>query len=119
MGWLYLKKHPDVVKAGRALNHADLEADSVVMFQERVDPWFALFMCFVLPGLVAGHAWGEDFWHGVWVAGALRYCIVLHFSWLVNSAAHMFGDRPYDPESWASENPVVSIGALGEGWHNW
>lgn len=119
MGWLYVKKHPEVIKAGRTLNYADLEADPVVMFQDRLDPWFALFMCFVLPGLVAKHAWGEEFWHGFWVAGALRYCCVLHFTWFVNSAAHMFGDHPYDHKSWPSENPFVSICAIGEGWHNW
>lgn len=45
--------------------------------------------------------------------------MVLHFTWLVNSAAHFFGDHPYDPSSWPAENPLVSLGALGEGWHNW
>jgi stearoyl-CoA desaturase (delta-9 desaturase) len=37
----------------------------------------------------------------------------------VNSAAHIWGDHPYDPASWPSENPFVSLGAIGEGWHNW
>ncbi|CAM9125873.1 unnamed protein product [Phaeothamnion confervicola] len=119
MGWLFVKKHPEVIKAGRTLDFSDLEADPVVMFQDRLDPWFALFMCFIAPGLVASYGWGDSFWHGFWVAGALRYCIVLHFTWLVNSAAHMFGDHPYDVTSWPSENPLVSICAIGEGWHNW
>ena len=43
----------------------------------------------------------------------------MHFTWFVNSAAHMFGDHPYDGKSWPSENPFVSICAIGEGWHNW
>jgi stearoyl-CoA desaturase (delta-9 desaturase) len=63
--------------------------------------------------------WGDNFWHGYWVAGALRYCCVLHFTWLVNSAAHLQGDHPYDPKMWPAENPLVSIAAIGEGWHNW
>jgi stearoyl-CoA desaturase (delta-9 desaturase) len=37
----------------------------------------------------------------------------------VNSAAHLWGGRPYDPDSNPSENSFVSIAALGEGWHNW
>ena len=49
----------------------------------------------------------------------MRYCIVLHFTWLVNSAAHLYGNRPYDPGLNPSENPIVSIASLGEGWHNW
>ena len=108
-----------VIKAGRTLDFSDLEADPVVMFQDSLDPWFALFMCFILPALIGKHAWGEGFWNAFWVAGSLRYCVVLHFTWLVNSAAHMFGDHPYDYKSWPSENPFVSICAIGEGWHNW
>jgi len=118
MGWLLVKKHPDVVKAGKELDFSDLEEDWVVMFQKNLDPWFALFMCFAFPSLVS-MTWGENFWTGFWVAGALRYCYVLHVTWLVNSAAHFFGDHPYDPSSWPAENPIVSFFALGEGWHNW
>jgi stearoyl-CoA desaturase (Delta-9 desaturase) len=118
MGWLYVKKHPEVIAAGRTLDFSDLERDPVVMFQDRADPWFALFMCFMFPGLIAKYGWGENFWVGFWVAGALRYCFVLHCTWLVNSAAHMFGDHPYD-NSWPAENPMVSILSVGEGWHNW
>jgi stearoyl-CoA desaturase (delta-9 desaturase) len=118
MGWLFVKKHPDVIEAGKKLNYDDLAADSTVVFQKNYDPWFALFMCFVFPGLVST-LWGENFWNGFWVAGALRYIYVLHVTWCVNSAAHLFGDHPYDPASWPAENPMVSYGALGEGWHNW
>ena len=113
MGWLFVKKHPDIVEAGKKLNFDDLAADPTVTFQKKLDPWFALFMCFVLPGLVCT-LWGDNFWHGYWVAGALRYVLVLHFTWLVNSAAH-----PYDPSLWSAENPWVSLVAMGEGWHNW
>jgi stearoyl-CoA desaturase (delta-9 desaturase) len=42
MGWLLIKKHPEVVKAGKQLDFSDLRADSAVMFQHRFDPWFAL-----------------------------------------------------------------------------
>mmetsp|Transcript_29311 Transcript_29311/g.47634 ORF Transcript_29311/g.47634 Transcript_29311/m.47634 type:complete len:355 (+) Transcript_29311:108-1172(+) len=119
MGWLFVKKHPDVIKAGRELDFSDLDADWTVMFQKKTDPWFTLFMCFVFPALVGTFGWGEDFWTGFYVAGALRYIYVLHATWLVNSAAHLYGDHPYDPQSWPAENPFVSLGALGEGWHNW
>ena len=119
MGWLYVKKHEDVVKAVRELDFDDLKADPVVMFQKKLDPWFALFMCFVMPALVASKMWGEDFWNAFWVAGCLRYTVVLHFTWLVNSAAHIYGDHPYDVMSYPAENPFVSLCAMGEGWHNW
>ena len=37
----------------------------------------------------------------------------------MNSAAHLYGDHPYDPLSYPAENPIVSLCAVGEGWHNW
>jgi stearoyl-CoA desaturase (delta-9 desaturase) len=118
MGWLFVKKHADVIAAGKTLNFDDLANDSTVRFQKAVDPWFALFMCFVLPGLICT-LWGDSFWNGYWVAGGLRYIWVLHCTWLVNSAAHLYGDHPYDPSSYPAENPLVSLAAIGEGWHNW
>lgn len=49
----------------------------------------------------------------------LRYCFTLHMTWLVNSAAHMFGNRPYDVTINPRENFVTMIGAVGEGFHNY
>lgn len=118
MGWLYVKKHPSIVEAGKKLNFEDLASDPVIMFQKKLDPWFALFMCFVFPGLVCT-LWGDSFWNGYWVAGAARCVFVWHTTWLVNSAAHLYGDHPYDPASHPAENPIVSFLTLGEGWHNW
>ena len=79
------------------------------MFQKRLDPWFTLYMSYIFPGHVASYMWGETFWPAVWTAGALRYCCVLHFTWCVNSAAHLWGDHPYDTKSWPAENPFVSV----------
>lgn len=118
MGWLLVKKDPAIVKAGRDMDFSDLLEDSCVMFQKMVDPWFQLYMCFILPGHVC-MLWGDNFWNGVYVAGGLRYLYVLNSTWLVNSAAHLYGDHPYDVLSYPAENPIVSFFAVGEGWHNW
>ena len=61
VGWLFVKKHPEVNRAGRELNFTDLAADPIVMFQKKLDPWFALYMCYVMPAQVANYFWGEDF----------------------------------------------------------
>lgn len=119
MGWLLVKKRPEVVKAGRDIDLGDLLEDPVVMFQKKLDPYISLYMCFVWPAQVANYFWGEPFWNAFLVAGCLRYVVVLHFTWLVNSAAHLYGDHPYDTASYPAENPVVSFCSGGEGWHNW
>ena len=49
----------------------------------------------------------------------VRYVSVLHATWLVNSAAHMFGMKPYDTKIGPVENMVVSVLAMGEGFHNY
>jgi stearoyl-CoA desaturase (delta-9 desaturase) len=119
MGWLFVAKHPDLVVAGRGMDFSDLLEDPVVRFQKKFDPWFALYMCYVLPAQFARYFWGEDFWTAFLVAGGLRYCFVLHCTWLVNSAAHLYGDHPYDVLSYPAENPFVAFASCGEGWHNW
>lgn len=35
MGWLMLKKHPEVVAKGNAIDMSDIRADPIVMFQKR------------------------------------------------------------------------------------
>lgn len=118
MGWLLVRKHPAVMKTGKTINIADLEADSMVMFQHRnYIPCF-LLACFVLPTLLPNLLWGESLVTAYFVA-VFRYVFVLHSTWLVNSAAHMFGMRPYDKNIGPAENRLVSIMAIGEGFHNY
>lgn len=119
IGWLMIKKNNNVIEAGKKLDFSDLKDDNIVMFQKNFDPYFSLFMCFLFPAYISKYFLKDDFWSSLLVAGCLRYCIVLHFTWLVNSAAHLYGNRPYDPGLNPSENPIVSIASLGEGWHNW
>jgi len=119
IGWLYLKKDKRVAEAGRMVNMDDLRQDGFVMLQKRLDPWWNVFWCFFAPALVAHYGWGERFMNGVMVPGVLRYVYVLHCTWLVNSAAHLWGERPYDAKSNPAENPLVAIASIGEGWHNW
>merc|ERR1719231_1182993 len=119
VGWLFLKKDKRVAEAGKRVNMDDLRADGFVMFQKKFHPAWNFAWCFVFHALVAQRCWGETFWNGFFVPGAFRYIWVLHCTWLVNSAAHLWGERPYDPNSNPAENPLVAIASIGEGWHNW
>jgi len=80
VGWLLVHKDKNVAKAGKQLNFDDLRDDELIQWQRRADPWFALFMCFVVPSVLCT-LWGDNFWNGYWVAGALRYVFVLHVTW--------------------------------------
>ncbi|OCT71884.1 acyl-CoA desaturase [Xenopus laevis] len=119
IGWLLLRKHPDVIEKGKKLDLSDLKEDKVVMFQRRNYKLSILVMCFILPTVIPWYFWGESFSVAFYVPCLLRYALVLNATWLVNSAAHMFGNRPYDQTINPRENPFVAIGAIGEGFHNY
>ena len=54
------------------------------------------FVCFLLPTMLPVYAWGESWTNAWFVATLFRYTFTLNMTWLVNSAAHMWGDKPYD-----------------------
>ncbi|XP_077594520.1 acyl-CoA desaturase [Stigmatopora nigra] len=119
IGWLLVRKHPDVIEKGRKLELHDLLADKVVMFQRKHYKLSVLLMCFVVPMLVPWYFWGETLWVAYFVPALLRYTLVLNATWLVNSAAHMWGNRPYDQTINPRENKFVTFSAIGEGFHNY
>ena len=48
----------------------------------------------------------------------LRIVVGLHATWLVNSAAHMWGSRPFATGDDSRNNWWVALMTFGEGWHN-
>jgi stearoyl-CoA desaturase (delta-9 desaturase) len=48
----------------------------------------------------------------------VRLVGVLHATWLVNSASHIWGYRNYETTDDSRNNWFVAIVAYGEGWHN-
>lgn len=119
IGWLLVRKHPDVIEKGRKLELTDLKADKVVMFQRKYYKPSVLLMCFFVPMFVPWYFWGETLWIAYFVPALLRYTLVLNATWLVNSAAHMWGNRPYDISINPRENRWVTFSAIGEGFHNY
>ncbi|KAK3919214.1 Acyl-CoA Delta(11) desaturase [Frankliniella fusca] len=118
VGWLLCKKHPDVTRIGKTVDLSDIEADPCVAFQKKYYGPLVFTFCFLMPTVVPA-LWGESLWNAYFVAAMLRYTLSLHGTWLVNSLAHYHGDRPYDKSIAARENIIVSLGALGEGYHNY
>ncbi|XP_042315711.1 stearoyl-CoA desaturase [Sceloporus undulatus] len=119
IGWLLVRKHPDVIEKGKKLDLSDLKSDKVVMFQRRYYKASVVIMCFLIPSFVPWYYWGESFYNSFLIAAILRYTVILNATWLVNSAAHMYGNRPYDKHINPRENHFVVFGALGEGFHNY
>lgn len=88
----------------------DLYRDPVHRFLER---WHFVF---VLLGFAGLYALGGMPWL-VW-GGFLRSVLVLHTTWLVNSATHVWGYRSHETRDHSTNLWWVAFLTYGEGWHN-
>jgi len=106
VGWVLSPMHKDV-------DHDDIAEFATypeLRFVDRHDwiaPWalgVASFLVAGLPGLVIGF-FGST-------------VLLWHATFLVNSAAHVFGRRRYATADTSRNNVFVALVTLGEGWHN-
>lgn len=95
VGWLLCRKHPEVKRKGQGIDMSDLEADPILMFQHNYYLWVMPLFCFILPTLTPIYLWNETFVNS-FCLNILRYVFTLNSTWLVNSAAHLWGSKPYD-----------------------
>ena len=113
MGWI-LRDYP----SGRNdfTNAKDLERDPIVMFQHR---WYLPLAIATNVGLPLALGWAVgDPWGVFLLGGLLRLVVNHHFTWFINSLAHMWGSQPYTDENTARDNPALAFLTYGEGYHN-
>lgn len=118
IGWLFFKKNQALRDAAKKVDMSDIEKDSIVMFQKRNYAVLSNLFCFVLPTVYGYSAW-NSWWIGYFYFGVLRWVLLLHATWCVNSVAHMWGTTSYNPRLSARQNTFTSVVAIGEGWHNY
>jgi stearoyl-CoA desaturase (delta-9 desaturase) len=97
-------------------NGKDLQADPLVRFQHRFYLPLVLATNVGLPlllGWLAGDLWGVFL-----LAGLLRLVLNHHFTFFINSLAHIWGTQPYNDNNTARDNPVLAFLTYGEGYHN-
>uniref|UniRef100_A0A1I7X2Q3 FA_desaturase domain-containing protein n=1 Tax=Heterorhabditis bacteriophora TaxID=37862 RepID=A0A1I7X2Q3_HETBA len=117
----------------------DINTNTLNLFKFRYYIPLVLIFCFLLPTAIPVKFWGESAFVAFYTAGLLRYCILLHATWLINSAAHKsvmflnliirrnvlfflnsdkFGFKPYDKAISPVESIWTTVSAIGEGGHN-
>ncbi len=113
IGWM-LREYP----SGKTdfSNIPDLRRDRMLAFQHRHYLALVLLTNLGLP-LLAGWLTG-DLWGVFLLAGVLRLVVSHHFTFFINSLAHMWGSRPYTEDNTARDNPVLAVLTFGEGYHN-
>ena len=95
MGWLLLKKQPEIVEAGKKVPMDDIMNDPVCKIQNMFSPLWNQFWCFLMPSFYGMWRFSEHgpmlgFWYGYLIFGVLRWILCLHGTWCVNSVAHTF-----------------------------
>lgn len=94
---------------------ADLEKDPLVRWQHRHH--FLIGAVVATIPLWIGLATGNVLGHLVFGV-ALRIVMTHHTTFFINSAAHMFGSRPYTDANTARDNWLLAPLTYGEGYHN-
>lgn len=118
VGWLMLKKRPEVIEKGNQIDMSDILNDPVVQFFDRYFfTYFFLTKSFkifnvalhfrhhmkmkllfnmIIPVFIPIYFFNQSFKWSFITQVFIRYPWSLNFTWSVNSFAHMFGYRPYD-----------------------
>jgi len=129
IGWLVIKsddlqRHPLMDRYAR-----DIKRDPFQAWLVKSDNWIFIaivsWLLFFVGGLSVAALTGASlpeavqFGSSVFIWGAIvRTVLLLHFTWSVNSAAHMWGYRNYQTPDDSRNNAWVAILTNGEGWHN-
>ncbi|GAC1309170.1 MAG: fatty acid desaturase [Steroidobacteraceae bacterium] len=113
IGWM-LRHYPSGEPDFRTVR--ELERDPLLRLQHRFYVPIALTMNFGVP-LALGWATG-DVLGTFLLAGVLRLVLSHHFTFFINSLAHIWGAQPYTEDNTARDNPVVALLTYGEGYHN-
>lgn len=112
--WLFYKGNDQLRNRDKAV---DLTNDKMLMFQHDYYHLLGIAVCFVLPTML-GALWG-DAWGGFLIAGLLRVVLNHQFTFLINSACHMFGKQTYSDSHSAKDSWINALVTFGEGYHNY
>lgn len=115
MGWIFFKDARQ--NHIRFANVPDLLKNPLVMWQHRWYMVLVVLVCFAFPALLSA-ALGRSWLGGLLIGGFLRVVVVQHMTFLINSAAHYWGSRPYSLTDTARDNALLGPLTFGEGYHN-
>lgn len=110
IGWIF-RRDPRMGRLEGYSRYArDLEGDPFILFLDRHYIWLQVALGLLL---LWWGGWSFLIW-GIFV----RLVYGWHCTWLVNSAAHMFGYQSYESRDESRNCWWVALLSFGEGWHN-
>ena len=110
MGWIFQGTAQVQSEVTRQRYSPDLMKDPFLRF---LDNYYYLTVFAGAAVLFAIGGWTMVVW-----AIIFRTVVSWHFTWLVNSATHLWGYRRFDSRDDSRNNVLVAAVTFGEGWHN-
>lgn len=110
MGWIFQGTAQNQPLSVRQRYSPDLMKDPYLVF---IDKYYWVTSLIIAAGLFAIGGWTMVLW-----AVVLRVTISWHFTWMVNSATHLWGYRRFETRDDSRNNILVAAVTFGEGWHN-
>ena len=98
-------------------NCRDLQKNKIVMWQHKHYLSLVLITNFGVP-LALGFIF-NDILGMLLTVGVLRIVLSHHFTFFINSLAHIWGSQPYTDENTARDNAFFAFLTHGEGYHNY
>ena len=100
-------------------NVKDLQESRIIMWQHRNVFIIGAFSGLILPAIIGLAIGGISGALGCFVwAGLARVVFVHHGTFLINSAAHIWGTQPYSEENSSRDSFWLAFLTFGEGYHN-
>ena len=96
-----------------AIDMSDVLADPIVTFQRK---FYTPLVMLVRGSLFTGIPMLFTNYSPLYLfcINIMFYVLLLHYTWLINSIAHMYGYKPHDKTIQPADNPVLIYIAMGE-----
>ena len=116
IGWILIEEEKF---ANDFSNVKDLQESKIIMWQHRNIFLIGAVSGFILPAAIGYLVGGIATAMGCLVWGGLaRIVFVHHGTFLINSAAHIWGKQPYSEENSSKDSFWLAFLTFGEGYHN-